>query len=90
MHRGSQRAGWRRVLLSYPCPTCGAGPGDDCETSTGNRKFECHVSRSDAAERCRDCHTRLGADDVDQGADRCPHCQLVHQLITERHTHRHL
>jgi hypothetical protein len=38
--------GWREVVISYPCDTCGAGPGDRCRTVTDHEKWEPHAARS--------------------------------------------
>lgn len=40
------RAHHTEVLISYPCPTCGVGPGDWCVTMTGQAKHEFHVART--------------------------------------------
>lgn len=78
------RAGWRVVFESFPCPTCGAAPGEPCATSTGNRKTDTHVERGQAADRCPKCRTRL-AFDAEPG-DLCGRCELLRNLETERAT----
>ena len=42
MTRGKRRIDpWRAIALSYPCETCGAGPGERCTTSGGH--VEAHM-----------------------------------------------
>jgi hypothetical protein len=34
-----------KIILSVPCPTCGAKSGEKCELSTGLPRFEPHRDR---------------------------------------------
>lgn len=81
----SPRAPWRTVFLSYPCPTCGAGPGENCLSSTGNVRTECHVDRGRTADRCPKCRSMLAADA--EPGDLCGRCQQVRALEVERATY---
>lgn len=40
---------WRAVVNSYPCETCGAGPGAWCISTGGKYKYEPHAARSKLA-----------------------------------------
>ena len=75
---------WRIILRSYPCETCGAGPGEPCLTSGGRQAGMEHAAREMATARCPRCATWLDAD-WPQGS-LCPRCQLLHDLNTERAT----
>lgn len=75
---------WRAVLRSYPCTTCGAGPGQPCFTSTGQVSQLEHVARQDATARCVKCGQML---DADEPGPRCDHCELVRRMVAERYTH---
>lgn len=44
--RGQPKAEWKEIAESYPCTTCGAGPGEPCVTSNLNVMRDCHVSRT--------------------------------------------
>lgn len=46
MPRPKHMLEWQRVILQYPCPTCGAAPGKWCVTYTGRDKPEPHAERS--------------------------------------------
>lgn len=83
MARGRSKAVWRLVFLSYPCPTCGAGPGEVCLTITGKPYAECHAERTRHANRCPRCGQITGAEDP--GA-LCPKCALLRSLEIERAT----
>lgn len=76
-------AHWRAILRSYPCTTCGAGPGEACWTSGGRESALEHVARQQATARCHKCGQML---DADVPGNLCDHCQLVRNLITEAHT----
>lgn len=76
---------WMGVFLTYPCPTCGAGPGQVCvTTTTGKPTSVPHAGRTRNAERCPRCGGITGAKD-DPGA-LCPRCALVRSLEIERST----
>lgn len=81
------KSAWRRVLLSYPCPTCEAEPGEPCTSSTGRPYPECHADRARFGDRCPHCMTRLAADAMP--GDLCPRCELVRSLEAERATTHH-
>lgn len=81
---GSKKALWRLVFLSYPCPTCGAGPGEVCHTASGLPYNECHADRTRNADRCPKCGAVVSAETPGQ---LCGHCQLVQDLLTERYHH---
>jgi hypothetical protein len=50
LHGSHEKAVWRVVAQSYVCETCGAGPGQDCVSSSGRpRTTEVHASRSEQA-----------------------------------------
>jgi ribosomal protein S27AE len=77
-----KRAPWRLVYLSYPCPTCNAGPGEDCTTTTARIKREVHADRARLGDRCPKCGTLIEADhEPDQ---MCARCELVRALEVER------
>jgi len=82
--RGQPMAPWRVLLRSYPCPTCGAGPGEPCQTSTGHQADIEHAGRAAQAARCPKCGTRVDGDS--HPGDLCPRCQLLRNLDTERAT----
>ena len=77
-------AAWRLVIHSYPCPTCGAAPGQWCETKNGRQTDMPHAARGDTAETCAKCGARLPAGSFP--GELCPHCQLVRDLEVERAT----
>jgi DNA-directed RNA polymerase subunit RPC12/RpoP len=77
------RASWRAVFDTYPCPTCGAEPGEPCTTTTGRLADIPHADRTRAASRCPRCGTITEA--TDPGA-LCPRCALVRSLEIERST----
>lgn len=80
-----KRAPWRLVYLSYPCPVCEAGPGEDCYTQTGKITRQVHADRARMGDRCPRCATLLDADhEPDQ---LCPRCELIRSLEVERSTH---
>lgn len=82
----SRKAPWRLVLLSYPCPDCGAGPGDPCVTAGGNPAHDyVHAARTRDASRCPRCGVRLPAEA--EAGDLCDHCALVQALEVERYHH---
>lgn len=74
---------WLAVIESYPCPTCGSGPGDVCVTPTGNRKSEPHADRARSATRCKTCGQRIHAD---SDSDLCDRHERVRALELERAT----
>jgi len=59
---GSRKATWRLVFLSYPCPACGAAPGQVCITTGGRPYAECHADRTRHADRCPKCGTVVSAE----------------------------
>lgn len=78
------KSAWRAVFQSYPCPTCGALPGEVCTTTGGRVADIPHVDRTRNADRCPRCGTITGA-----GADPgslCGRCALVRALEIERAT----
>ena len=79
-----RKAPWRLVFLSYPCPTCGAAPGELCLTVGGREYAECHAERTRHAQRCPKCGAHLSAE-ADPGA-LCDRCALVRALEIERAT----
>ena len=81
---GQPIAPWRALLRSYPCPTCGAGPGDPCLTSGGREADVEHVARQRISGRCPKCGATVDAD-LAPGT-LCPRCQLVRDLEVERAT----
>jgi hypothetical protein len=46
---GQPKQPWRQVALSYPCETCGAGPGDPCMSVSGRKADMPHVTRTTLA-----------------------------------------
>jgi len=82
---GSAMSTWRLILRSYPCRTCGAGPGDPCTTSGGREADLEHVDRQQHVGRCPRCATMMDADWTPGAL--CPHCQLLRSLQVERYTH---
>lgn len=84
------RALWRLVFLSYPCPSCGAEPGEDCTTSGGQVAAMVHVARTRDAGRCPRCGTQVDSTAADPGTY-CARCQRLRELEIERvTTHRRL
>ena len=79
------RAPWRAVFLTYPCPTCGAKPSEECVTASGNVYADVHVARTEHGNRCPRCGAFIAAED-DPGS-LCPKCQLLRQLEIERATY---
>lgn len=79
-------ATWRAAILSWPCPTCSALPGQPCRTiRTGTPTKDTHVDRAMFAPRCPRCGSRIDVDSV--AGDLCPRCALVRSLEVERSTH---
>lgn len=76
------RAPWHVIFLSYPCPMCGAHPGEECVTSGGNWAFP-HADRTRLANRCPRCGVVVSAEEPGQLCDRCA---LVRALEVERAT----
>lgn len=74
---------WRIIVRSYPCETCGAGPGDPCLSPSGKRALE-HVARANLVNHCPKCGTWV---DADEPGIYCPRCQLLRDLNTERASH---
>jgi ribosomal protein S27AE len=72
------------VFLSYPCPECGAAPGEDCTTVSGRRAGLPHAERTRHADRCPRCGVIVGAEEPGQ---LCERCALVRSLEIERATH---
>jgi predicted RNA-binding Zn-ribbon protein involved in translation (DUF1610 family) len=80
---GSNKGRWRLVLLSYPCPDCGAGPGELCTTRSGRPAHDyVHAARVQDAPRCGRCGTHLPADT--EPGDLCDYCAMVQALQVER------
>lgn len=79
----SEKARWKTILLSYPCPTCGAEPGRPCRTSHGHVYYDVHVDRARQANRCPECGDRMPADA--EAMDRCAYCETVNSIIRERY-----
>jgi ribosomal protein S27AE len=77
------RSMWHVVFLSYPCPTCGAAPGEDCITTGGKRAFP-HADRTRQANRCPKCGEIV--DSADDPGRLCARCGLVRALEIERST----
>ena len=75
---------WLAVFLSYPCPRCGAKPGEDCRTASRKRAPLPHAERTRNADRCPRCGV-ITAHHEDPGA-LCPRCALVRSLEVERAT----
>lgn len=74
---------WRRVIQSYVCDECGAGPGYPCITKSGKVKTECHAIRGQDADRCK-CGARLSSETDIGGL--CARCEQVRSLEIERAT----
>jgi len=81
----THRASWRLVFLTYPCPYCGAEPGDPCVTKTGKPWGDVHAARTDHGTRCPRCGTILAHDE--EPGTLCTKCQLLRRLEIERVTH---
>lgn len=80
----SHKARWRLILLSYPCPDCGARPGRYCRTRTGRvARDYVHQARVVNAYRCPTCGARISAES--EPGDLCDYCQLSADLIRERY-----
>jgi len=77
-------ATWAAVFLTYPCPTCGAGPGEPCQTASGRVADIPHAGRTRNADRCPRCGSITGAE-AEPGA-LCARCALVRALEVERST----
>jgi hypothetical protein len=72
-------------MLTYPCPTCGAAPGEKCRTHTGNRiNSAVHADRVADMNHCPRCGARTPADD--EPGQLCARCELVRSLEVERAT----
>lgn len=78
------RASWRLVFLTYPCPTCGAEPGHDCQTASGHSYTDVHAARTRNGNRCPRCGQLVAYED-DPGS-LCAKCQLLRSLEIERAT----
>jgi len=72
------------VFMSYPCPTCGVGPGVRCVTVSGAESNTPHVDRTRHATRCPKCGAIVSAE-LDPGK-LCDRCALVRSLELERAT----
>jgi ribosomal protein S27AE len=79
-----RRAAWRLIFITYPCPTCGAQPGEECRTETGHIYKQTHAARTRNGDRCPRCGTILMAHE--QPGTLCARCQLLRRLETERAT----
>lgn len=81
------RSPWTVVMLSYPCPVCGAAPGDKCVTTSGRTKSsDVHAERTRPllTNRCPKCGALTPADD--EPGQLCARCELVRALEVERAT----
>lgn len=78
------RASWRLVFLTYPCPTCGALPGQDCVTRTGRVYADVHGARTQHGTRCPRCGTTLAHEE--EPGTLCAKCALLRRLEIERAT----
>ena len=82
----SRMSAWKKTLLTYPCPTCFAAPGERCLSASGKVKSEPHADRGRLGLRCRKCGHKLPIDaEVD---DLCGHCELLRELLLERYQPR--
>lgn len=79
-----EKAPWQLVFMSYPCPTCGAGPGERCTTTGGQAAGTPHADRTRHAQRCPKCGVIVSAE-LDPGR-LCDRCALVRSLEVERAT----
>jgi len=80
----NQRATWRVVFESYPCPTCGVPAGASCRTTGGRVSNIPHAERTRLADRCPRCGVIVSRD-YNPGA-LCDRCALVRSLEVERAT----
>lgn len=78
-----RKAIWRLIFLTYPCPTCGAAPGEDCITSNGNIYKDVHAARTRDGNRCPRCGTKIA---WDMAGQLCGRCHLLRDLEVERAT----
>ena len=85
MAEHDRKAPWRTLFLSYPCPTCGAPPDQECRTTSGSRANPPHVARTALAARCPRCGVLLEADAAPGSL--CPKHELVRRLEVERATY---
>ena len=84
-----EKAPWRVVFESYPCPTCGVPSGVSCRTVTGHVAGIPHAERTRLADRCPRCGAIVG-NQADPGG-LCARCALVRSLEVERATkHRRM
>lgn len=74
---------WHLILRSYPCESCGAGPGQQCVTESGRPTME-HAARQHLVGRCPRCATWMDADHAI--GTLCDRCKLLRSLEIERHT----
>lgn len=80
----NQRAVWRVVFESYPCPTCGVPAGASCRTTSGRIAGLPHAARTAMANRCPRCGVIVGRENDPGGL--CDRCALVRALEVERAT----
>lgn len=78
------QADWRALLYSYPCPTCGAQPGDPCLTYNRKKAQTPHAARTRHGARCPRCNALIAWDSMP--GDLCDHCALIRSLEVERAT----
>jgi len=78
-----EKAAWRAVFESYPCPTCGVPKGASCRTTSGRVADIPHAERTRLANRCPRCGVIVSGDDPGALCDRCA---LVRSLEVERAT----
>jgi hypothetical protein len=74
---------WRTIFETYPCPVCGANPGEPCLTEKGNPTRLPHAMRTRNGNRCPNCGVITSWDNP--GA-LCGRCELVRSLEVERAT----
>jgi len=77
-----EKPAWRVVFLSYPCETCDAKPGEECETTGGKVSPYPHAARTRFGNRCPKCGIVIRADS--EPGTLCDRCALIRALETER------
>ena len=80
----NEKAPWRVVFESYPCPACGVPAGTSCRTRTGHVADIPHADRTRLADRCPVCGVIVARDNDPAGL--CDRCALVRALEVERAT----
>jgi len=79
-----EKAAWRMVFESYPCPTCGVPARTSCRTVSGRIADVPHAERTRMADRCPICGSIVANEANPAGL--CPRCTLVRSLEVERST----